>query len=168
MENQGRERKVKGRSPRRIQHNCGKPDSTKLRDGTAVGVVVAVNKRIPCWAKTFFAKTGAAGKILAEAGALLCVRGGGDTAKGGEASMAQAEAFLGNLEGRRETIESRTRDLSYVVNGDGFKAFRADFAAEDGFEGGLAEDQQKVRKTVVSGWSVVGQARGTVLMVSGE
>jgi hypothetical protein len=45
-------------------------------------------------------------------------------AKGAEASLAQAEAFLGDMEGRRETIESEPGVYRHTeVNGDGFKAF---------------------------------------------
>jgi len=38
--------------------------------------------------------------------------------------MAQAEAFLGDMEGRRETIESEPGIYRHTeVNGEGFKAF---------------------------------------------
>jgi hypothetical protein len=45
-------------------------------------------------------------------------------AKGGEASLAQAESFLADMEGRRETIESEPGIYRHTeINGDGFKAF---------------------------------------------
>jgi hypothetical protein len=44
--------------------------------------------------------------------------------KGGEATVAQAESFLANMRGRRETIESEPGVFRHTqVNGDGFKAF---------------------------------------------
>ena len=53
----------------------------QLRDRNAVGVVVAVNGRI-IWADVF-ASTDLAGEILAEAGALICIRSRGDAREGG-------------------------------------------------------------------------------------
>ena len=45
-------------------------------------------------------------------------------AKGGEASPTHAEAFFGDMEGHRETIESEPGIYRQTeVNGDGFKAF---------------------------------------------
>jgi hypothetical protein len=45
-------------------------------------------------------------------------------AKGGEVSSAQAEAFLADTEGRRETIEIEPHVYRHTeANGDGFKAF---------------------------------------------
>ena len=45
-------------------------------------------------------------------------------AKGAEVGSAQAEAFLADMEGRRETIESEPGVYRHTeVNGDGFKAF---------------------------------------------
>ena len=45
-------------------------------------------------------------------------------AKGGEASLAQAEAFLAEMDGHKETIESEPGIYRHTeISGDGFKAF---------------------------------------------
>jgi len=45
-------------------------------------------------------------------------------AKGAEVGTKQAEAFLGDMEGRKETIESEPGIYRHTeVNGEGFKAF---------------------------------------------
>jgi hypothetical protein len=45
-------------------------------------------------------------------------------AKGAEVTTQQAEAFLAEIEGRKETIESEPGIYRHTeVNGDGFKAF---------------------------------------------
>jgi hypothetical protein len=104
-----------------IQHNY-ESLIKQLRDRRAVGVVVAVNGHI-IWAD-IFASTDLLEKywpklVRSYASEAVVAR-----AKGGEASMAQAEAFLGNMEGRRETIESEPGVYRHTeVNGDGFKAF---------------------------------------------
>jgi len=94
----------------------------QLRDRKAVGVVVAVNGRI-IWAD-IFASTELLEKYWPKLVRSYASEAVVTRAKGGEASMAQAEAFLGNMEGRRETIESEPGVYRHTeVNGDGFKAF---------------------------------------------
>lgn len=45
-------------------------------------------------------------------------------AKGGEVTASQAQEFLADMEGRKETIESEPGVYRHTeVNGDGFKAF---------------------------------------------
>jgi hypothetical protein len=94
----------------------------QLRDRKAVGVVVAVNGRI-IWSD-IFASTELLEKywpklVRSYASEALVTR-----AKGGEASPAQADAFLADLEGRHETIENEPGIYRHTeVNGDGFKAF---------------------------------------------
>jgi hypothetical protein len=94
----------------------------QLRDRKAVGVVVAVNGRI-IWAD-LFASTELLEKYWPKLVRSYASEAVVTRAKGGEASMAQAEAFLANMEGRRETIESEPGVYRHTeVNGDGFKAF---------------------------------------------
>lgn len=94
----------------------------QLRDRKAVGVVVAVNGRV-IWADVF-ASTELLEKYWPKLVRSYASEAVVSRAKGGEASMAQAEAFLGNMEGRRETIESEPGVYRHTeVNGDGFKAF---------------------------------------------
>jgi hypothetical protein len=94
----------------------------QLRDRKAVGVVVAVNGRI-IWADVF------ASMDLLERYWPKLVRSYASEAvvsraKGGEVSSAQAEAFLADTEGRRETIEIEPGIYRHTeANGDGFKAF---------------------------------------------
>ncbi len=104
-----------------IQHNY-ESLIKQLRDRHAVGVVVAVNGRI-IWAD-LFASTDLLEKywpklIRSYASEAVVTR-----AKGGEVSSAQAEAFLADMEGRHETIESEPGVYRHTeVSGDGFKAF---------------------------------------------
>ncbi|MGA7928190.1 MAG: DUF6569 family protein [Candidatus Sulfotelmatobacter sp.] len=94
----------------------------QLRDRKAVGVVVAVNGRI-IWADVF-ASTELLEKYWPKLVRSYASEAVVTRAKGGEASLAQAEAFLGDMEGRRETIESEPGVYRHTeVNGDGFKAF---------------------------------------------
>jgi hypothetical protein len=94
----------------------------QLRDRKAVGVVVAVNGRI-IWADVF-ESTELLEKYWPKLVRSYASEAVVTRAKGGEASMAQAEAFLGSMEGRRETIESEPGVYRHTeVNGDGFKAF---------------------------------------------
>jgi hypothetical protein len=95
----------------------------QLRDRKAVGVVVAVNGRI-IWSD-IFASTELLEKYwpklvrsyASEAVAVTRV-------KGGQATLPQAQAFLTNMEGRRETIESEPGVYRQTeVSGDDFKAF---------------------------------------------
>ena len=94
----------------------------QLRDRKAVGVVVAVNGRI-IWADVF-ASTELLEKYWPKLVRSYASEAVVTRAKGGEASLAQAEAFLGDMEGRRETIESEPGIYRHTeINGDGFKAF---------------------------------------------
>lgn len=94
----------------------------QLRDRKAVGVVVAVNGRI-IWSD-IFASTELLEKYWPKLVRSYASEAVVTRAKGGEASLAQAEAFLANMEGRRETIESEPGVYRHSeVSGDGFKAF---------------------------------------------
>jgi len=104
-----------------IQHNY-ESLIKQLHDRKAVGVVVAVNGRI-IWADVF-ASTELLEKYWPKLVRSYASEAVVTRAKGGEASLAQAEAFLGDMEGRRETIESEPGVYRHTeVNGDGFKAF---------------------------------------------
>jgi len=94
----------------------------QLRDRKAVGVVVAVNGRI-IWADVF-ASTELMEKYWPKLVRSYASEAVVTRAKGGEASLAQAEAFLADMEGHRETIESEPGVYRHTeVNGDGFRAF---------------------------------------------
>jgi hypothetical protein len=94
----------------------------QLRDRNAVGVVVAVNGRI-IWAD-IFASTELLEKYWPKLVRSYASEAVVSRAKGGEATMKQAEAFLADMEGRKETIESEPGIYRHTeVNGDGFKAF---------------------------------------------
>ena len=94
----------------------------QLRDRKAVGVVVAVNGRI-IWADVF-ASTDLLERYWPKLVRSYASEAVVTRAKGGEASLAEAEAFLGEREGRRETIESEPGIYRHTeINGDGFKAF---------------------------------------------
>jgi hypothetical protein len=94
----------------------------QLRDRKAVGVVVAVNGRI-IWAD-LFASTELLEKYWPKLVRSYASEAVVSRAKGGEASEAQAQTFLADMEGRRETIESEPGVYRQKeVSGDGFKAF---------------------------------------------
>ncbi|SRR5579871_1346515 len=94
----------------------------QLRDRKAVGVVVAVNGRI-IWADVF-ASTELLERYWPKLVRSYASEAVVSRAKGGEASVTQAEAFLADMEGRRETIENEPGVYRHTeVNGDGFKAF---------------------------------------------
>jgi hypothetical protein len=94
----------------------------QLRDRKAVGVVVAVNGRI-IWSDVF-ASTELLEKYWPKLVRSYASEAVVTRAKGGEASRAQAQSFLEQTEGRRETIESEPGIYRHTeVNGDGFKAF---------------------------------------------
>jgi hypothetical protein len=104
-----------------IQHNY-ESLIKQLRDRKAVGVVVAVNGRI-IWSD-IFASTELLEKYWPKLVRSYASEAVVSRAKGGEASLAQAEAFLADMEGRRETIESEPGVYRHTeVNGEGFKAF---------------------------------------------
>jgi hypothetical protein len=94
----------------------------QLRDRNAVGVVVAVNGRI-IWADVF-----ASTELLAKYWPKLVRSYASEAvvtrAKEVEVGVAQAQSFLGDMEGRREMIESEPGIYRHTeVTGDGFKAF---------------------------------------------
>jgi len=94
----------------------------QLRDRKAVGVVVAVNGRI-IWSD-IFASTELLEKYWPKLVRSYASEAVVTRAKGGEASLAQAQEFLADMEGRRETIESEPGIYRHTeVSGDGFKAF---------------------------------------------
>jgi hypothetical protein len=94
----------------------------QLRDRNAVGVVVAVNGRI-IWAD-IFASTELLEKYWPKLVRSYASEAVVSRAKGGEATTKQAEVFLADMEGRKETIESEPGIYRHTeVNGDGFKAF---------------------------------------------
>ena len=120
MENKDVKEKV-DEVARPIEHNY-QSLIKQLRDRKAVGVVVAVNGRI-IWADVF-ASTELLERYWPKLVRSYASEAVVTRAKGGEASLAQAEAFLGEMEGRRETIESEPGIYRHTeINGDGFKAF---------------------------------------------
>jgi hypothetical protein len=94
----------------------------QLRDRNAVGVVVAVNGRI-IWADVF-ASTNLLEKYWPKLVRSYASEAVVTRAKDVEVSVNLAQAFLENMEGRKETIESEPGIYRHTeVNGDGFKAF---------------------------------------------
>jgi hypothetical protein len=94
----------------------------QLRDRKAVGVIVAVNGRI-IWFDTF-ASTELLEKYWPKLVRSYASEAVVKRARGGEATLVQAQAFLADMDGRRETIESEPGIYRQTeVNGDGFKAF---------------------------------------------
>jgi hypothetical protein len=94
----------------------------QLRDRHAVGVVVAVNGRI-IWADVF-ASTDLLEKYWPKLVRSYASEAVVTRAKEVEVTVNQAQAFLGDMEGRKETIESEPGIYRHTeVNGDGFKAF---------------------------------------------
>ena len=94
----------------------------QLRDRNAVGVVVAVNGRI-IWADVF-ASTDLLAKYWPKLVRSYASEAVVTRAKEVEVGAAQAQAFLGDMEGRREMIESEPGIYRHTeVSGDGFKAF---------------------------------------------
>ncbi len=94
----------------------------QLRDRNAVGVVVAVNGRI-IWAD-MFASTDLLEKYWPKLVRSYASEAVVTRAKEVEVGMGQAQAFLGDMEGRREMIESEPGIYRHTeITGDGFKAF---------------------------------------------
>jgi hypothetical protein len=94
----------------------------QLRDRNAAGVVVAVNGRI-IWADVF-ASTALLEKYWPKLVRSYASEAVVTRAKEVEVGVGQAQAFLGNMEGRREMIESEPGIYRHTeVSGDGFKAF---------------------------------------------
>jgi len=94
----------------------------QLRDRNAVGVVVAVNGRI-IWADVF-ASTDLLTKYWPKLVRSYAAEAVVTRAKEIEVTPAQAQAFLADMEGRKEMIESEPGIYRHTeVTGDGFKAF---------------------------------------------
>ena len=94
----------------------------QLRDRNAVGVVVAVNGRI-IWAD-IFASTDLLSKYWPKLVRSYASEAVVTRAKDMEATTRQADAFLADMEGRKEMIESEPGIYRHTeVTGDGFKAF---------------------------------------------
>ena len=94
----------------------------QLRDRNAVGVVVAVNGRI-IWADVF-ASTDLLEKYWPKLVRSYASEAVVTRAKEVDISVSRAQAFLGDMEGRREMIESEPGIYRHTeVSGDGFKAF---------------------------------------------
>ncbi|HSY92140.1 MAG TPA: DUF6569 family protein [Candidatus Binatus sp.] len=94
----------------------------QLRDRNAVGVVVAVNGRI-IWADVF-ASTELLEKYWPKLVRSYASEAVVTRAKEVEVGVSQAHAFLADMEGRRETIESEPGIYRHTeISGDGFKAF---------------------------------------------
>lgn len=94
----------------------------QLRDRNAVGVVVAVNGRV-IWAD-IFASTDLLEKYWPKLVRSYASEAVVTRSKDVEVTVSRAQAFLGDLEGRRETIESEPGIYRHTeVSGDGFKAF---------------------------------------------
>jgi hypothetical protein len=94
----------------------------QLRDRNAVGVVVAVNGRV-IWSDVF-ASTELLEKYWPKLVRSYASEAVATRVKAGEATLAQAESFLANMQGRRETIESEPGVFRHTeINGEGFKAF---------------------------------------------
>lgn len=94
----------------------------QLRDRNAVGVVVAVNGRI-IWAD-IFASTDLLNKYWPKLVRSYASEAVVTRAKEMEVTTKQADAFLADMEGRKEMIESEPGIFRHTeVTGDGFKAF---------------------------------------------
>jgi hypothetical protein len=94
----------------------------QLRDRNAVGVVVAVNGRIIC--ADVFASTSLLEKYWPKLVRSYASEAVVTRAKEVEVTANRAQAFLEDMDGRREMIESEPGVYRHTeVNGDGFKAF---------------------------------------------
>ncbi len=94
----------------------------QLRDKNAVGVVVAVNGEI-VWAD-IFASTQLLQKYWPKLVRSYATEAVVTRAKGGEASLKDAEKFLDDLQGRHETAESEPGLYRQAeITGEGFKVF---------------------------------------------
>jgi hypothetical protein len=94
----------------------------QLRDRNAVGIVVAVNGRI-IWAD-IFASTDLLAKYWPKLVRSYASEAFVTRAKEMDVTVNQAQNFLADMEGRRETIESEPGIYRHTeISGDGFKAF---------------------------------------------
>ena len=106
----------------------------QLRDRNAVGVVVAVNGRI-IWADVF-ASTDLLSKYWPKLVRSYASEAVVTRAKEMEVTTKQADAFLADMDGRKEMIESEPGIYRHTeVTGDGFKAFElTSLLPKTGFE----------------------------------
>jgi len=111
----------------------------QLRDRNAVGVVVAVNGRI-IWAD-IFASTDLLEKYWPKLVRSYASEAVVTRAKEVDVTVSRAQAFLSDMEGRRETIESEPGIYRHTeVTGDGFKAFSlTSLLPKTGFEVHIAK-----------------------------
>ena len=94
----------------------------QLRDRNAVGVVVAVNGRI-IWSD-IFASTELLAKYWPKLVRSYASEAVVTRAKQMDVNVEQAQAFLANMEGRREIVESEPGIFRHTeMTGDGFKVF---------------------------------------------
>src|SRR5580704_2962164 len=94
----------------------------QLRDRKAVGVVVAVNGRV-IWSD-IFASTELLEKYWPKLVRSYASEAVVTHAKNGKATLSDAESFLDDMQGRRETIESEPGIFRHTeIDGSGFKAF---------------------------------------------
>ena len=94
----------------------------QLRDRQAVGVVVAVNGQV-VWAD-IFASTSLLEKYWPKLVRSYATEAVVTRAKGAQVSQATAQAFLADMHGRHETVDSEPGVYRHTeVTGDGFKAF---------------------------------------------
>ena len=94
----------------------------QLREKNAVGVVVAVNGEI-VWAD-LFASTQLLQKYWPKLVRSYATEAVVTRAKGGEASVKEAQKFLDNLQGRHETADTEPGVYRQTeITGDGFKVF---------------------------------------------
>ncbi len=94
----------------------------QLRDRNAVGVVVAVNGEI-VWADVF-ASTSLLEKYWPKLVRSYAAEAIVSRVKNGDTSVKEAQQFLDDLGGRRETVETEPGLYSHIeITGDGFKAF---------------------------------------------
>jgi sulfur carrier protein ThiS len=104
-----------------VQHNY-ESVIRQLRDKNAVGVVVAVNGQI-VWAD-IFASTQLLQKYWPKLIRSYATEAVVTRAKGGEASLKDAQRFLDDLQGRHETAETEPGLYRQTeITGDGFKVF---------------------------------------------
>jgi len=94
----------------------------QLRDRNAVGVVVAVNGEI-IWAD-IFASTNLLEKYWPKLVRSYATEAIVSPTKGHDADLKSAQAFLADLEGRRQTVETEPGLYRHTeITGDDFKAF---------------------------------------------
>lgn len=111
----------------------------RLRDRKAVGVVVAVNGRI-IWSD-IFASMELLEKYWPKLARSYASEAVVQRVKSGDATVAQAQAFLTDVQGRKETIENEPGIYRQSeVTGDGFKVFAlTSLLPKTGFEVHIAK-----------------------------